>query len=779
MEQSKEVPDASEGELAQYFRKFTSNWYWIALGALAGIAAAMVYLRYAAPVYKVRAKVLVNDEQKGSIQHELIDLNSLLGTRNSVDNEAEVLKTRFLMEKTVRGIGANITYYKKGRIRHPEIYPAPFEVIVLEGADTVRPVQFDLEFIDERMVRVSNESFRLSTPFDCPFRVEGLGTLTIRRNRQQPVYYDGYRFSIRSVDDQVADYMRRLTVDVTSKQVTVIDLSFDYPIPQKGEFVLNTLINQYVKGTLEEKNLIADSTIAFIEERLLFVSRELWDVEGSIQQFKQRAKLADLSGQSKLLLESASGNTKQLTELETQIDMVKNLSSLLQDHTQRVLPSAVLTSDPVFNGLVERYNVLLLERDRLLLSATEKNPSVQNLDQQIVNLRKDMLTNLSSAGNSLRIAKNELLARGRQMEGEIRKVPATERTYLDLARQQLIKQELYVFLLKKREETAISKTSNIANSKVIDPPKSDNRPFGPQRMRIMMLGLMCGLCFPVGILYVQTMFNNKVVHRMDISSRTAVPVIAEIGNSPEDRKVIVTEGNRSHVAEQLRTLRTNLSFFLKEGDKTILLTSSMSGEGKSFMALNLAAVLAISGKKVLVMEMDLRKPKVTQKLDRQNNFGLTNYIISPNLLPEDIVTPTGIMDNMYLVSSGPVPPNPAEIILNSRMDVLMDELHRQFDYIIIDAPPVGLVTDAQLLSKYADLTLYLVRQRFTLKSQLGIVNDLSHQRKMKNIAILVNDIRNNGSEYGYQYYQNGYVYYEDEAPRTLKDRIRTFVKSMT
>src|SRR5690606_27822407 len=292
---------------------------------------------------------------------------------------------------------------------------------------------------------------------------------------------------------------------------------------------------------------------------------------------------------------------------------------------------------------------------------------------------------------------------------------------LDLARQQEIKQELFVFLLQKREETAISKISNIASSKLIDPPKSDNHPFSPRKLYILLMGLIGGTALTAGIIYLREFLDTRVINRSDISTRTHVPVIAEIGNSGDKHHVVVINGgSRSLVAEQLRTLRTNLSFFMKEGEKTMLLTSGMSGEGKSFIALNLAAVLAISGKKVLVMEMDLRKPKVTAKLGKENKFGITNYIITPGLKPEDIISPSGLLDNMYLASTGPVPPNHAEIILHERLAELMKAVKEQFDYIIIDAPTIGLVTDAQLLNRYADLTLFLVRQRYTHKHQLGI-----------------------------------------------------------
>lgn len=768
MEISGGMTEKNRDEMSLFLGKLLANWYWI-LGCIAvGFAIAIMYLRYSTPVYKVRAKLLVNDEKKGGGiigQDNLIDLGSLLRTKSSVDNEAEVLKTRYLMERTVRRTGANIAYYKKGRVRDGELFYPPFKVIMLEAQDTIRTATFDLVLKGKDSLEITEGDFCRQVQFDHPFRLDGIGLAVIRRNPEYAFIYNSYRFRIASLDEQVADYLKRLSVKVTNKQVTTIDLEFDTPIPEKGEFILGALIQEYVQGNLDDKNTVADSTISFIENRLLLVSRELGDVEGDIQLFRQQNRLANLPEQSKLLVGNSGDYMKQLVEVETQISMVSGLSGMLADSkTKRILPSAVFPQDLVFSGLTERFNGLLMERDRLLLSVTEENPAIHNLDEQIIHLREDMQGNLSGTLNKLNITRDELLQKTRQMEGEMRRVPATERIYLDLTRQQEIKQELFIFLLQKREETAISKTSNIANSRLIDPPKSDNHPFSPRRLFILLVGLLAGAAFPLGIIYLLEQFNTRIVHKADISARTQVPVIAEIGNSTYDKAVVINDGSRSPVAEQLRTLRTNLSFFLREGENTVLLTSGMSGEGKSFIALNLAAALAISGKKVLIMEMDLRKPKVTAKLELENKLGITNYVITPGMKPEDIIKPSGLQENMFLVSSGPVPPNPAEIILHKRMDELMNAVKTQFDYIIMDAPPIGLVTDAQLLGKYANLTLFLIRHRYTFKDQLGIAEDLYRNRKMKSMALLVNDIRKGYRYNGSGYYGNGYGYYIQETP---------------
>lgn len=753
-----------------FLSRLYSNWYWFALSGIVGLLFGYLYVRYTAPVFNITAKVLVNDEKKGgplSGQSELLDLGGLLGGKSSVDNEAEILKTRFLMEQVVKDLNANVEYFFKGRIRSVQIHESPFFVRLLNVKDSIPRSEFVLESQNDGTLTITDRAVVKRVRYNRPFLLDGIGKIELIRNPAVAFGGDGYSFILSSIDEKVDNFMRLLSVGVTNKQVSTIDLSFKHHIPRMGEEILETLIKRYVQGNLEDKNVIADSTISFIEDRLMYVGQELGDIEGNIQRFKQNSRLTNIGEQSKLLLQSSSSQIDQLAKLETQISVLEALKNFLDNGTKdnRVLPSAVLEGDIVFSALIEKYNALLLERDRQTLSSTDTNPFVENLDKQIQNLKTDIMSNLNSTLNAIRISASDLRSRGGSLNSEIRQVPATERKYLDLARQQQIKQELYIFLLQKREETAISKTSNISNSKVIDPPKADPNPISPRRRLIYLLGLLAGLTIPFAILYLRSTLSVRVENKDDIARELDIPIIGEIGSNKEEGVIVVTKDSRSPIVEQFRGLRTNLSFFLKDSEKTILLTSSMSGEGKSFIALNLALILAISGKKVVVMELDLRKPNLANKINKVGGLGFTSFIISSELSYNEVVQPSGVNENLFIVSSGPIPPNPAEMILDSRTDELMASLKREFDYIIIDAPPVGLVTDAQLLSKFSDLTLYIVRQGYTFRDQLEIANDLFSKKKMKNLSIVVNDIKvNSGYGYGYGYGYHYGSYGDDNAP---------------
>lgn len=746
-------------DLKQILSRILANWYWIALSVLVCLACANLYVRYKTPNYKISARVLVNDEKKGaglSGGGDLLgDLGGLLGTKSTVDNEAEILKTRYLMEQVVKDMNLNITYYRKGTLKKVELYESPYQVKVVAAADTIKATDVEVSFLKNDQVAVSADGIDTLVRLDRSFTIPFVGVVQIIKGTAVPVLEEKYAFNIMSVDSKVIALMDAITVEVKNKQVTIIDLSLTHAIPKKGEDILSKLIEKYVQANLTDKNEVADSTVKFIQNRLAYIGGELGGLEGNIQNFKQENNLADMTEQSKLLVQTTGQYVNDLGKIETQISILKSLQDYLKDEgkNKRVLPSSLIPADLVFNGAVEKYNSLTLERARRLIGVTEANPGIQLMDKEIANARADIESNISTTLDGFLITRNRINGQMKKAEGQVRNVPKVERNYLNLARQQQIKQELYIFLMQKSEETAISKTSNIANSKTIDPPKSEVKPFSPKRMVVYLFGLVAGLVIPLGLMYVKDLLNDKIQTKEDIIRITQVPIIGEISHDEGNDNMVVANSSRSAISEQFRALRTNLSFFFKNNDeKVILLTSSMSGEGKSFVAINLGQILALTGKKVLLMELDLRKPGLSAKLEISNPIGFTNYVTSPELTSDDIVKPLKLQENLFVVSSGPIPPNPAELLLSERTKTLMQGLKQQFDYIIIDAPPVGIVTDAQLLASYSDVCLYLVRQNYTLKQQLNIVDDLSRSQKMKGLSIVVNDIKaTKGYGYGYSY----------------------------
>jgi tyrosine-protein kinase Etk/Wzc len=748
--------------------RFGTNWQWFVASLAASVLIAFLYGRYTAPTFSTSSKILITEDKLPNPGDEGLpgSLGSRFGFINSAEAEGEVLRTRVLMDKVVRDLKGYITYYHNGNVRLSELYKAaPFKLTVLSSPDSIMEQVMEVKVNGNRVsisgeVDYTGEEYSREVNLYQQFSIPGLGKVLVERGVGTANPEQAYTVKIGTLRETVNGFMGQFKVTIPIAMIKILALEFVSESPQKSEDVLNGLTKAYIESALSDKNRIADSTIAFIENRLLYVSQELGSIEGTVQSFKQRNRITDISAQATQLISSTKESVDDLGKTETQLSVLNSLEQYLTtaNSAERIVPSGALLDDPSFAALIERYNTIVLEKERSSLSQTEENPYIQNLNRQIASARADMLSSLGSLKRSLEITRKRALSRSSMIAGQVHQVPAVERTYLDLSRQQQIKQELYVFLLQKREETAISKTSNISNCRVIDPPVSEG-PISPKKPNAYGYGIILGLLLPCIVIMTRDKFNTRIISRAQITSYTRIPIIGEIGHSIESNQtIVINNDSRTPIAEQFRSLRTNLSFFLKENEKTILLTSSMSGEGKSFISLNLATVLALSGKKVVLMEMDLRRPNLSNKLNIKNDFGFTNYIVNRAVTPEKIIKPSGTHENLFVISSGNLPPNPAEIIINERTDLLIKHLAQNFDYIIVDAPPVGMVTDAQLLSQFADLTLYVIRQRYTHKEQLVIPQDIYVNKKMKNVALLVNDVKSSSS-YGYGYgFGYGYDY---------------------
>eukprot|EP01012_Entosiphon_sulcatum_P010015 TRINITY_DN15787_c0_g1_i1.p1 TRINITY_DN15787_c0_g1~~TRINITY_DN15787_c0_g1_i1.p1 ORF type:complete len:785 (+),score=59.67 TRINITY_DN15787_c0_g1_i1:1870-4224(+) len=775
---SNQLEEEEAIDLKKIFRELADKWHWIGIGILACLIISFLYILYTPPSYQISARVLVNDDEKsGGLAKQagsLMDLGGLLGGKNSVDNEAEILKTRFLMEQVAEEMQLNIVYARKSNFIKRELYKAPFKIDFIKGVDSIKKTQIEIQKLPNGKLRILSNNLEKEINWNDKFEIKNVGVLKLTPIKDLNMDNGTFVVTLSSIDERVADLMKMLSVGVSNKLVTIIDLGLTYPLPKKGEDILNTLIRKYIEANLGDKNAIADSTGKFIKQRLQVIASELGDVEGEVKQFKQKNRLADMSEQGKVLIQSSSELSTDLAKAETQVSILNDLEKYLKDENKnkRVFPTSLLPQDMVFSGLMNQYNALLIERDKLLLSVTDSSPLIKNLDGQVAEMRAGIFANIVSTKNTFVITRDRLRKQLDKAEGQITAVPEIEKDYLKLARNQQIKQELYIFMMQKAEETAISKTANISIAKTIDPPKAAVIPISPKKSIIYLAGIMAGLVFPILIIFGLNFLNTSISTKQDITNLTTVPIIGEISHNLSDDNLIVANQARSAISEQFRALRTNLSFYLKNKDeKIILLTSSMSGEGKSFTAINLGNILALAGKKILLMELDLRKPGLSAKLGVSNEVGFSNYTIDSTVKVENIIKSLGINKNMFIVSSGPLPPNPAETLMSERMPLLISELKKQFDYIIMDAPPIGIITDAQLLSDYADVVLYLVRQKVTQKNQISIVDDLYKSKKMKNIGIVVNDIVSKAYGYGY-----GYGTYGEEKQSQKFSRLKRWFK---
>jgi len=771
----KPVRTKDDFDFKKILNRFFQYWKLYILSVVVLVFLGLMFIRYSTPLYQVTSQVLVQDGQSSTtssfLSSDMIsDFNGMFDLQSNVNNELAILQTKDLLEKVINEMRLNITYYTKGDIKDVEQYhKSPFLATYTPLGDTIPSVKFQLTFPNSG----KDNKFVLTTD-DTSFTANFYDTIKIAQGKLvispsgQPFQSNAYLLGLNSVDAVIGDIKDNLAIELTDKDNSVISLTYNTNIPRKGEDLLKNLIDAYINRNLNEKNQMSDSTIQFINGRIAIVSKELGGIEENIQHFKQENKIADITEQSKVLIGNTSTYYSKLNEVEVQLDVVKTMLNFMkeQENNSRPVPY-LLTADPAFLTLSQQYNSLLVQKTQMLLSAKETNPAVQNVDIQINNLRNDILKSLQNQQKALEISRDSIQKENAIIGNLVHEVPAQERTYVDMSRERDVKQALYLYLLQKKEETAITKASNISNAAIIERPRTNVLPYFPNKILILAASLLLGVILPTTGIIIKYLFNNRILTRDDITEATDAPIIAEIGHSDKQGLLSMQSEGRTVIAEHFRVFRTNMDFLTGQNKTTrILITSSMTGEGKSFIASNLSMLYAYSGKRVLLMELDLRKPKLSAMFNVTNDIGFSNYIISNRPHYEFIKQAPGI-ENLYIMSSGPIPPNPAELLLSEKMNSLFSELNKEFDIIIVDSPPIGAVTDAQILSKHTNINLYVIRQHYSFKHNLEIVNELTDNNRIPHLYLVVNDVKK-GTSYRYGYGYGGYGYGYAENGKTRK-----------
>jgi capsular exopolysaccharide synthesis family protein len=750
--------------LVKYFR----YWYLFVVILFLCMGAAYLYLRYATPEYMISSTLLIKDDKKepellrGAVDSEF---DVFRATKN-INNEIVILKSKSLMQRVLEELAMFTSYYVEGPMDYVEIYgqSLPLHVIIdeIDSAALGKTVTVNIksstsfELQDENETQAYKFGQKIKKPYGT-FTV--LSTSNTSSSEHKTVFVKFNNLS------KLADaYSYRLVVAPYSKEASIISIALVDPSPERGKNIVNKLVEVYNKEATEDRDALATSTIAFVNERLGYLTTELADVEKDVERYKRKNEVTDVSSEARLYLEKESDYNKQLAEWGIQIEVLESIEEYLNKEQNQfeLVPSTMGIQDQTLLGLITSFNELQLERKRMLRTTQPNHPMVVSVDEQLINLRMNILENLSNIKRGLDITRRNLQASSAQFESKIRQVPVIERELLEINRQQSIKEGLYLYLLQKREESALSLVATVANSRLIDSAMVGEEPVKPKRMLIYVLAFLLGIGLPIAIIYIKDGFNDKVQQLKDIEEATATPILGEVSHKKAKGALVVTKESRSPVAEQFRHIRANMQFASAgQENKVILVTSSMGGEGKTFFSLNLGASLALAGKKVVVMGFDFRKPSLMQSIGLTNVEGITNYLVSDELPIEDIITPVEALPDLYVIGAGAVPINPSELILLSKVGKLINELKKTFDYIILDTSPVGQVADAFALAPYADSCIYLVRSKYTIKGQLNIINDIYTNQKFRRPMIVLNDSRSE-TNYGY-----GYGYIKEEKASTL------------
>lgn len=766
----------SKIDFSKVFHKLRAHWLYCVIFAAVMVSLAIAYLYVANPTYRAMATVLIKDNngQTTAVPNSGIASLQSLGLfpgASNVDNEREIIGSYPLILEVVENLQLYLNFTSYNHFINEPLYKESLPFTCRVDHFTTRHLTDDQRSYEIMLTGQSGFSIvsdhhewkgQWGNDILLPF-----GMVRLEKD-QLTDSWDSARMIKMTVSGiaAVADiYQSSINAEVSNKQTSIIDLSLSTKIPEQGMDIMNRLIEVYQLSNIKDNNRITDSTIKFINNRLNLVGAELDSIEGNIQHFKQQNDLADLPTQSQALITNAGANYKDLADQQVQLSITNSLIDYMEANKEndRVVPASLTIFDASVTSLIDNYNRLLMQRERLLLSATKHHPVVLNLDSQIANLKGDMVNSLYSIQHSLEAGIGKMQQNEGALNDKIRRVPAQQRTFVEYSRQQSIKQELFLFLLQKREESLIAKSSTVSSARVIVPGRVATKPIAPNRKLILSFALLAGLMIPFVFSFFRDLVNQKVENKEDIENNTQTPILAEIlhNHTASEKGIVVTQSARDASAEQFRILRTELNYLQPGNDhKVILLTSSMPDEGKSYVSLNLSAMMAFSGKKVVVLEFDLRKPKLAERLGIRPDKGFTHYAVQKADLSE-IIYPVADYPNLFIIPSGPTPPNPAELIQLDRTKDLFTRLKQEFDYILIDSAPC-IVTDARLLSRYTDLTLFLIRVGTTYKEQVKQVQRFYQSGKFPHLHLIVNDINRKKRKYyyGYDRYKERYGYFE-------------------
>jgi len=706
-------------DIRRLIGRLLKYWYLLVIFLPLSLSIAYVYLRYTNPVFESSTIVLIKDEKEsGKLSEEQILSEIGLGQSNKkIDNEILVFQSSLLMKEVVEKLQLEFTYIGKGRVRNADLYIAsPVKITNWVPKKGVEAVDFELELKDAGMFVIMYNDVEYKGEFGKTiFIPAGSLNITFSGDGINNNTREKFEIKLRTSETAAISLSKNIKVEQEGKKTSALRLRLEDPVAQRATDVLNELVNAYNRQVIIEKNKVYENTLRFIDERITLLTQELNQVEGEAESYKSKFSMVDMSAEGSMILTEIAEYRKELTETDVQLEILNSIEAFLNSNKENFefVPTNLSLNNLTLTGLLQRFNTLLEERAVLMATVGSGHPNMSLMNKQLSNLRLTIIDNIKSIKKDLLIVQNSTKTQNFNLQKRLQSLPARERELVEIERQKAIKENLYVFLLQKREETALSLAVASGSALVIEPARNTNIPIKPKPNMIWLIALGLGLLLPMALAYLLDMFNDKIETESDIASGTSTPVAGIVAFSSKKESVVVHSHSRSAIAEMFRLLRANLNFIASgHSIQTLLMTSSISGEGKSFIALNLGMTQAISGKKVLILELDLRKPKqeLYIGMEERSKMGISNYIVDEHVSLNDIIQQIPQHENMYVIASGPKPPNPGELILSPRLRELMLELREKFDFIILDAPPVGLVADALQLADLADASLYVVRQ---------------------------------------------------------------------
>ncbi len=783
---NKNIENQEEINIQGMIKPFLRKWQWFVLSVVMALFLIFIFLKIKSPIYKISSTILIKEAKssgggKDDLAMGLLGELSVFGGMgsNSVENELEILKSKKLMRDVVLKNNLQTSVYVLESLGKKEVYKDKSPIVVrivnenLEEKYPEKPIQLNIK--GDAVELVSKElSNSLKTQFGREIKLPAV-TFVIDKNKnfrpEKDLDYNHLEISLASIDSRVSKLQEEYSVNLADKKATVIALNINVENVEKGKDILNELVKSYNTDAIEDKDITTKKTLEFIDERIKLISEELGQVENKKQDFKQKNKLSDIDTEVKLGLETNADARKKQLEVETQININKALlNSVVHLNGNSLLPINTGVESAEINSGIDAYNRLVLEKNRLLENATDQHPAVAELNKQIQELKKNIINTLNKNKQSLEIANSEYETELAKIDGKISKVPYLEKIFRNIERTQQIKENLYLLLLQKREESAISLNISAPKARVVDVAYASEKPIAPKKIIYYIGALMLGLLVPFMIIYLRRLLNDKIITKQDLERLVKDNILVELPSIPKNGSELVGINDLSSMAEAFRILITNLKFKLpnRENGRVVLVTSTVKGEGKTFVSINTALTLAGGKSRVVIIGADIRNPQL-QRYERESRRlkGLTEYLHG-DLDVQEIIHQFPNNANMDIIYSGMIPPNPTDLLTNGRFGTLIEELRQDYQYIIIDSAPLLLVPDTLLIADTADATIYVSRSKHTKNDLIEFANKNIREHKIHNVGFILNDVNKHFFSYGHKY---SYGYHKEKERKSWWNKI--------
>lgn len=761
--------DAKATDFREIIFTYIIYWKWFLLSAIIAVSYTLFDLAKTNNVYNVSSEVLMSGGNNSSSADDI--MAETLGLRRSnsnINNEIEVMLSKSVLADVVLDLGLHNLYYVNRGLRTVELYKSSPVVITIDSASVVNLTSsINIEALplvdkDGYGINIVHKGVSQSVILkdeDIPITI-GEVSFKISRDKRRKIVDENLLIKVINPEGVARPLSKQIIPSSYNDGSTIVKLSLNTFNIQKAKDVLDRVVYYYNEQSIREKNRAFVNTGKFIEERIEAISDELKAVEVEISDFKQSYKLTTTEANAANAMQKSQGVEEGIYEFDMQLNLIDYIDKFISDKENKysIIPTLNI-KDNAFNSMITKYNDEILKRSRLLVTSQEVNPSIEKIDQNLITLRAGVMSAIVSAREVVKFEKAKLQSKGDVIDSKLGKAPEIEREMVEIMRQQSIKSELYIFLLQKREENALSQSITLPVARVITSPESSGYPILPQRGKDILVSLAIGLMIPAAIIFLMGLFKITFKDRIDVERLTQIPVIGEISKSTTKEEFVVKPKSTEPIVELFRLLRNNTQTLLDSPErKVVLVTSTSSKEGKSFVSANTALSFAMAKKKTILVGLDVRNPRLRKTFSISSSKGLVNYLTGKESDLSQLIVSSGVSEHLDLLPTGPIPPNPNELLMNNLLDDIFDKLREQYDYIIVDTAPIGLVSDTYLLAKYTDAVLYVMRASYSSKRYIAVLEDAVKEDKLRNVNIVVNDVNIRSRIYGYKRYGYGYGY---------------------